>query len=289
MKLIRHGAPGAEKPGLMVDEGIRVDASAFGEDYDEPFFATDGLERLQTWLARQTRLSPLPDEVRLGPPTCRPSKLICIGLNYADHARESGMTIPDEPVIFFKATSAICGPYDDLTIPQGSAKTDWEVELAVVIGKKAAYVAPEEAMDYVAGYMLHNDYSERAFQLERGGQWVKGKSCDTFAPLGPFLATKDEIPDPHNLDLWLSLNGENVQESNTSNLIFGVPQLVSYLSRFMTLLPGDIISTGTPSGVGLGFKPPRFLKPGDVVEPGIEGLGASRQVARAYRQGEVRP
>jgi len=289
MKLIRHGAPGAEKPGLMVDEGIRVDASAFGEDYDEPFFATDGLERLQTWLARQASLPPLPDEVRLGPPTCRPSKLICIGLNYADHARESGMTIPDEPVIFFKATSAICGPYDDLTLPKGSAKTDWEVELAVVIGKKAAYVAPEEAMDYVAGYMLHNDYSERAFQLERGGQWVKGKSCDTFAPLGPFLATTDEIPDPHNLDLWLSLNGENVQESNTSNLIFGVPQLVSYLSRFMTLLPGDIISTGTPSGVGLGFKPPRFLKPGDVVEPGIEGLGASRQVARAYRQGEVRP
>ena len=289
MKLIRHGAPGAEKPGLMVDQGIRVDASAFGEDYDEPFFATDGLERLKTWLAKQTSLPPLPDEVRLGPPTGRPSKLICIGLNYADHARESGMAIPDEPVIFFKATSAICGPYDDLTLPKGSAKTDWEVELAVVIGKKAAYVAPEEAMDYVAGYMLHNDYSERNYQLERGGQWVKGKSCDTFAPLGPFLATTDEIPDPHNLDLWLSVNGENVQESNTSNLIFGVPQLVSYLSRFMTLLPGDIISTGTPSGVGLGFKPPRFLKPGDVVEPGIEGLGASRQVARAYRQGEVRP
>lgn len=289
MKLIRHGAPGAEKPGLMVDEGHRVDASAFGEDYDESFFATDGLERLQTWLARQASLPPLPDEVRLGPPTCRPSKLICIGLNYADHARESGMAIPDEPVIFFKATSAICGPYDDLTLPQGSAKTDWEVELAVVIAKKAAYVAPEEAMHYVAGYMLHNDYSERAFQLEQGGQWVKGKSCDTFAPLGPFLATKDEIPDPHNLDLWLSVNGERVQESNTSNLIFGVPQLVSYLSRFMTLLPGDIISTGTPSGVGLGFKPPRFLKPGDVVEPGIEGLGTSRQVARAYRQGEVRP
>ncbi len=284
MKLIRHGAPGAEKPGLIVDGGIRVDASAFGEDYDEPFFTTDGLERLKTWLAKQITLPPLPDEVRLGPPTCRPSKLICIGLNYADHARESGMTIPDEPVIFFKATSAICGPYDDVIIPKGSAKTDWEVELAVVIGKKAAYVAQEEAMDYVAGYMLHNDYSERTYQLERGGQWVKGKSCDTFAPLGPFLATTDEIPDPHNLDLWLSVNGENVQESNTSNLIFGVPQLVSYLSRFMTLLPGDIISTGTPSGVGLGFKPPRFLKPGDVVEPGIEGLGASRQVARAFEQ-----
>ena len=287
MKLIRHGAPGAEKPGLMVDEGLRVDASAFGEDYNEPFFATDGVERLQTWLAKQTSLPPLPEEVRLGPPTCRPSKLICIGLNYADHARESGMAIPDEPVIFFKATSAICGPYDDLTLPQGSAKTDWEVELAVVIGKKAAYVAEEEAMGYVAGYMLHNDYSERAFQLEQGGQWVKGKSCDTFAPLGPFLATKDEIPDPHNLDLWLSLNGEHVQESNTSNLIFGVPQLVSYLSRFMTLLPGDIISTGTPSGVGLGFKPPRFLKPGDVVEPGIEGLGTSRQVARAFEQARL--
>ena len=282
MKLIRHGAPGAEKPGLIVEQDRRVDASAFGEDYDEPFFATGGLERLKTWLAGEINLPPLPDDVRLGPPVCRPSKLICIGLNYADHARESGMALPEEPVLFFKATSAICGPYDDVILPRGSTKTDWEVELAVVIGTKAAYVAEADAMDYVAGYILHNDYSERAFQLEQGGQWVKGKSCDTFAPLGPFLATKDELPDPHTLDLWLSVNGEKVQDSNTSNFVFGVPQVVSYVSRFMTLLPGDVISTGTPSGVGLGFKPPRYLKPGDVIELGIEGLGTARQVARAY-------
>ena len=287
MKLIRHGAPGAEKPGLILDEGLRVDASAFGEDYDESFFATDGLDRLKTWLAREISLPPLPDDARLGPPVCRPSKLICIGLNYADHARESGMALPDEPVIFFKATSAICGPYDDLILPRGSVKTDWEVELAVVIGKRASYVAEADAMDRVAGYMLHNDYSERTFQLEQGGQWVKGKSCDTFAPLGPFLATKDDIPDPHNLALWLTVNGQTVQESSTSNLVFGVPALVSYLSRFMTLLPGDVISTGTPAGVGLGFDPPRYLKPGDVVALGIEGLGASRQVARAYEPTEA--
>ena len=287
MKLIRHGAPGAEKPGLMLDDGLRVDASAFGEDYDEHFFATDGLERLKTWLASEIALPPLPDGARLGPPICRPSKLICIGLNYADHARESGMTLPDEPVTFFKATSAICGPFDDLILPRGSDKADWEVELGVVISKSASYVAEDEAMDYVAGYVLHNDYSERRFQLEQGGQWVKGKSCDTFAPLGSFLATTDEIPDPHNLALWLTVNGETVQESNTSNLVFGVPRLVSYLSRFMTLLPGDVISTGTPAGVGLGFKPPRYLKPGDVVELGIEGLGASRQIARAYEPTRV--
>lgn len=282
MKLIRHGMPGAEKPGLILNDGLRVDASAFGEDYDERFFATDGLQRLATWLASEISLPSLPDDVRLGPPTCRPSKLICIGLNYADHARESGMAVPDEPVLFFKATSAICGPYDDVVIPRGGTRTDWEVELAIMIGKKASYVAEEEAMAYVAGYVLHNDYSERAFQLERGGQWVKGKSCDTFAPLGPFLATKDEIPDPNNLRIWLTINGETIQDSNTSNFLFGVPQVVSYVSGFMTLLPGDIISTGTPPGVGLGFDPPRYLKPGDVVELGIDGLGSSRQVVRAF-------
>ena len=282
MKLIRHGAPGAEKPGLLLDGDLRVDTSAFGEDYDEHFFATDGPARLKAWLATEVSLPPLPDGARLGPPVCRPSKLICIGLNYADHARESGMAIPDEPVIFFKATSAICGPYDDVVLPRGGTKTDWEVELAVVIGKKASYVAEDDAMDHVAGYVLHNDYSERGFQLEQGGQWVKGKSCDTFAPLGPFLATPDEIPAPHNLAVWLSVNGETVQQSNTSNFIFGLAQVVSYVSGFMTLLPGDVISTGTPPGVGLGFKPPRYLKAGDVVELGIEGLGSSRQVARAF-------
>lgn len=282
MKLIRHGAPGAEKPGVILEKGIQVDTSSFGEDYDETFFATDGLNRLKAWLSKEVSLPPLEEGTRLGPPTCRPSKLICIGLNYAAHARESGMAIPEEPVIFFKATSAICGPNDDVVIPKDSVKTDWEVELAVVIGKKASYVSEEDAMDYVAGYMVHNDYSERAYQLEQGGQWVKGKSCDTFAPLGPYLATQDEIADPHNLDLWLTVNGEKVQDSNTSDLVFGVPALVSYLSRFMTLLPGDIISTGTPSGVGLGFDPPRYLQPGDVVELGIDGLGSSRQEARAW-------
>ena len=210
-------------------------------------------------------------------PPCEPSKIVCIGLNYADHAEESGMDVPPEPVIFFKATSAVCGPYDDVEIPRRSSKTDWEVELAVVIGKKASYVEEEKAMDYVAGYTLHNDYSERAFQLEMGGQWVKGKSCDTFAPLGPFLATIDEIQDVNNLKLWLKVNGEMKQNSNTSNFIFKIPKLISYISQFMSLLPGDIISTGTPPGVGLGFDPPQYLKAGDVVELGIDGLGQQKQ------------
>ena len=204
-------------------------------------------------------------------------------MNYAKHAAESGMDIPKEPVLFFKATSAIVGPNDDLIIPKGSQKTDWEVELAVVIGKKAAYVSEADAMEHVAGYVLHNDYSERAFQLERSGQWVKGKSCDTFAPLGPFIATKDEIKDPHNLDLWLTLNGETMQNSNTSDFVFDIPKQISYISQFMTLLPGDIISTGTPFGVGLGLKPQKYLKVGDVVELGIEGLGKSKQTAKAYQ------
>ncbi len=210
-----------------------------------------------------------------------PSKIICVGLNYAKHAAESGMPVPEEPVLFFKATSAICGPFDPVIIPRKSKKTDWEVELGVVIGRKASYVTLEEAMEYVAGYVLHNDYSEREFQLERSGQWVKGKSCDTFAPLGPWIVTKSEIPDPHNLRLWLKVNDELLQNSNTSDFVFGIPYLVHYISQFMTLLPGDIISTGTPSGVGLGFDPPRFLSPGDVVELGIDGLGVSRQVAKA--------
>jgi 2-keto-4-pentenoate hydratase/2-oxohepta-3-ene-1,7-dioic acid hydratase in catechol pathway len=281
MRLIRYGAPGAERPGLILPGGRRVDAAAFGEDYDERFFETGGLARLAAWVdERADALPEVPPDARLGPPCARPSKLVCIGLNYADHARESGMVVPPEPVVFFKATSAIVGPDDDLILPRGSTKVDWEVELAVVIEKRASYVAEEEAMDCVAGYVLHNDYSERAFQLERHGQWVKGKSCDTFAPLGPFLATRDEIPDPHVLDVWLTVNGETLQDSNTRNLIFRVPYLVSYLSQFMSLLPGDVISTGTPPGVGLGLTPPRYLKAGDVVELGIEGLGTARQVAR---------
>jgi 2-keto-4-pentenoate hydratase/2-oxohepta-3-ene-1,7-dioic acid hydratase in catechol pathway len=221
--------------------------------------------------------------VRLGPPLARPSKIVCIGLNYADHAKESGAEIPKEPILFFKATSAIVGPNDPIVIPKNSVKTDWEVELAFVIGKKASHVSEEQALEHIAGYVLHNDYSEREWQLERGGQWVKGKSCDTFAPIGPFIATTDEIPDPQSLKLWLKLNGELIQNSSTQQMIFGVRTLVSYVSQFMTLLPGDVITTGTPPGVGLGFKPPKFLQPGDVVELGVEGLGSSRQVAQAWK------
>lgn len=280
MKLIRFGNSGEERPGVLTPEGVRLDVSAFGEDYDEDFFARDGLRRLSDWLSAHADACPRVDEEqRWGPPVKRPSKLVCVGLNYAAHARESGMTVPTEPVLFFKATTAICGPNDDLRIPPGSEKTDWEVELAAVIGRRAAYVNEAEAMDYVAGYLLHNDYSERAYQLERGGQWVKGKSCDTFAPIGPWLTTRDEIADPHQLRLWLTVNGERMQDSTTSDLIFNIPQLVSYISRFMTLLPGDIISTGTPFGVGLGLTPPRYLRPGDVVELGIDGLGSARQRA----------
>ncbi|MCB0658232.1 MAG: fumarylacetoacetate hydrolase family protein [Saprospiraceae bacterium] len=281
MKLIRFGLPGAEKPGLL-DQGKRYDVSAFGEDYDEKFFASEGLVRLQRWFnSHQSECPVVPDEERLGPPMCRPSKIICIGLNYAKHAAESGMEVPSEPVLFFKATTAFCGPNDNVVIPRHSKKTDWEVELAVVIGQRASYIEKEDAMDYIAGYCLHNDYSEREFQIERGGQWVKGKSADTFAPTGPFLATKDEISDPHNLHLWLDLNGQRLQDSNTNDLIFDIPTSIAYISQFMTLLPGDMISTGTPAGVGLGLKPQRYLVPGDVVTLGIEGLGQSTQRAVA--------
>jgi 2,4-didehydro-3-deoxy-L-rhamnonate hydrolase len=283
MKLFRFGTSGQEKPGLILPDGRKIDASAFGEDYTEHFFASDGLKRLQTWASTQANSAPtVNNQVRLGPAIARPSKIICVGLNYKDHAAESKMAVPAEPILFFKATTSLCGPNDDLIIPKNSQKTDWEVELAVVIGKKATYVTESEAMDYVAGYVLHNDYSERAFQLERGGQWVKGKSCDTFAPVGPFLATKEEITDVHNLKLWLTVNGKTMQNGTTSNLIFNVPFLVSYISQFMTLLPGDIISTGTPAGVGLGFNPQIYLKPGDVVELGIDGLGSSKQNVKAY-------
>lgn len=283
MKLIRFGVEGNEVAGVQLDNGTRLDVSAFGQDYNEHFFGGDGIDDLKKWLDSNEATCPIiANDVRLGAPLCRPSKIICIGLNYAKHAAESGMQLPEEPVLFFKATSAIVGPNDDLIIPKGSTKTDWEVELAVVIGKKASYISQKEAMDHVAGYVLHNDYSEREFQLEREGQWVKGKSCDTFAPLGPFIATKDEIKDPHTLNLWLKVNGELLQNSNTSDFVFNIPESISYISQFMTLLPGDIVSTGTPFGVGLGFDPPRYLKPGDVVELGIEGLGTSRQVAKAF-------
>ena len=285
MKLFRFGEVGREKPGAVLVESKRLNVSAFGHDYDEEFFATDGINRLQAWLTEHADECPVVDEeVRLGQCIARPSKMVCIGLHFAGHAAEGGLEIPKEPVIFFKATSALCGPNDDLIIPKGSQKTDWEVELAVIIGKRASYVSKEEADKYVAGYALHNDYSEREFQLERGGQWVKGKSCDTFAPLGPYLVTRDDVPDPHTLHLWLKVNGAVLQDANTSDLIFDVPTLVSYLSKFMSLLPGDVISTGTPAGVGLGLKPPRFLSHGDVVELGIDGLGRSRQRAVSYER-----
>jgi 2,4-diketo-3-deoxy-L-fuconate hydrolase len=284
MKLIRFGESGRERPGLILPDGTRIDASGSCADYDETFFGSGGLERLARWRAQEGSAAPVVSNgVRLGPPVCRPSKIVCVGLNYRDHARESGMAIPQEPVLFFKATSAITGPNDDVIIPKNGTKMDWEVELAVVIGRRATYVERDEAAGYVAGYVLHNDYSERSFQLERGGQWVKGKSCDTFAPLGPFLATPDEIQDVHDLRLWLKVNGESKQCGSTRELIFDVPTLVSYISQFMTLLPGDIISTGTPPGVGLGQSPPRYLVDGDEVELGIDGLGSSRQRVRAYR------
>ncbi len=283
MKLFRFGNEGSEKPGVITTEGKKIDVSAFGQDFNEQFFANNGIADLTNWLGNNQNACPeVSDDERLASCVARPSKIICIGLNYAKHAEESGMAAPIEPVVFFKATSAICGPNDNVIIPRNSKKTDWEVELAVVIGKKASYVTKEEAYDYVAGYCLHNDYSEREFQLERGGQWVKGKSNDTFAPLGPYMATKDEIPNPHGLRLWLSLNGKVIQDSNTDDMIFYIDEVISYLSQFMTLLPGDVISTGTPAGVGLGMKPPLFLKAGDVVELGIDGLGAQKQTALCY-------
>jgi 2,4-didehydro-3-deoxy-L-rhamnonate hydrolase len=282
MKLIRFRENGVVKPGVIINDKY-LDASSFGEDYDEQFFEKDGLQRLQQFIeTKHEGLPELPQNISLDSPFARPSKIICIGLNYVDHAKETNAAVPKEPIVFFKATSAIVGPYDDVIIPKNSNKTDWEVELAVVVGKRASYVQETEALEYVAGYCLHNDLSEREFQLERGGQWVKGKSCDTFAPMGPFLATKDEVANVDNLRLWLTVNGKVMQDGNTANLIFKIPFLISYLSQFMTLLPGDVISTGTPAGVGLGFNPVIYLKQGDVVELGIEGLGTSKQNVKAY-------
>ena len=284
MKLLRFGDPHRERPGVQLGDGTRIDVSAAAPDYDESFFAHDGIERLREWLAANAASAPrLPAGVRLGPPLARPSKIVCVGLNFRDHAAESGMAAPAEPVLFFKSTSSMCGPNDAVIIPKGATKLDWEVELALVIGRRAAHVAPEDAAAHIAGFVLHNDYSERAFQLERGGQWVKGKSADTFAPLGPWLVTRDDIADPQRLGMWLTVNGETRQKSTTANMIFDVFTLVSYVSQFMTLLPGDVISTGTPAGVGLGMKPePTYLRPGDVVALGIDELGSSRQEVVAY-------
>ena len=284
MKLIRFGEAGKEKPGVQLADGTRVDVGAAVREYDESFWTDGGLQKLEKWLAGNAASAPrVAASVRLGPPIARPSKIICIGLNYSDHAIESSLEIPKEPVVFMKATSSLVGPNDPVVIPKNAEKLDWEVELAVIIGKKASYVSKEQALEFVAGYALHNDYSERSFQLERGGQWVKGKSCDTFAPLGPFLATRDEVPDPGHLRLWLKVNGEQRQNGDTAKMIFDVPTIVSYLTQFMTLLPGDVISTGTPAGVGLGMKPPRYLKAGDLVDLGIDGLGESQQKVVAWK------
>ena len=279
MKLARYGEPGAERPAVLLDDGTRIDASGQVRDYDEAFFSGGAIDELRRWAAADQGAAPrIPAAARIGAPIARPSKIVCIGLNFRDHAAESAMDLPKEPVIFFKSTTALAGPNDAVRIPRGGTKLDWEVELAVVIGRTASYVDERQALEHVAGYALHNDYSERTFQLERGGQWVKGKSADTFAPIGPFLATRDEIPDPQALGMWLTVNGDTRQRGTTANMVFGVAALVSYVSQFMTLLPGDVISTGTPAGVALGMKPePVYLRPGDVVELGIEGLGRSRQ------------
>ena len=285
MKLIRFGKQGKEKPGILLSNDEKIDVSSFVSDYDEKFFESGGLVSLKDWLNENVSSAPrLDDSIRLGSPIARPSKIICIGLNFKDHAAESGFDAPDEPLIFGKATSAICGPYDNIIIPRGSEQTDWEVELGVVIGKKTSYVDQDQALDHVGGYVLHNDVSERAFQKDRGGQWIKGKSADTFAPMGPFMATPDEIDNISDMRMWLNVNGENMQDGNTSNLIFSVDHVVSYLSQFMTLLPGDVISTGTPAGVGMGMNPEKYLKPGDVVELGIDGLGSSKQNVVAYEE-----
>jgi len=282
MKLIRFGEAGKEKPGILIGEK-RFDVSSIVKDYNEIFFEENGLDKLKKALESNPVLPEVDENVRLGSPVARPSKIICIGLNYVDHCLETNAPIPTEPIIFFKSTTSLCGPNDNLIIPKNSEKTDWEIELAFVVGKKASYVEESEALDYVAGYALLNDYSERAFQIERGGQWAKGKGCDTFAPLGPFLATQDEIADVNNIPMWLTVNGKKFQNSNTSNLVFKIPFLVHYLSQFMTLLPGDIISTGTPPGVGLGIKPePVYIKPGDIIELGMDGLGSSKQHAVSY-------
>lgn len=284
MKLLRFGKEGEEKIAVQV-AGKNYDVSAFGEDYNEFFFATNGTSRLKEFvMANLANLQEIPANSRLGSPFARPSKIVCIGLNYKDHAAETGAAIPAEPIIFMKSTTALVGPNDKVMIPKNSVKTDWEVELGIVIGKKTSYVEVEEALDYVAGYVLHNDVSEREFQIERGGTWDKGKGCDTFAPMGPVMTLKDEIPDINNIRLWLKVNGKTFQDGNTSNLIFDVPFIVSYVSKFMTLLPGDVISTGTPAGVGLGFNPPIYLQEGDVMELGADYLGAQRQEVIAYKK-----
>lgn len=284
MKLFRWKKDGKILPGIIMNESY-YDVSVLGEDYNEEFFETDGLSRLKALIGKNRQdLKKLNEPVRFASPIARPSKIVCIGLNYADHARETKAQPPQEPVIFLKSTTALSGPFDPIIIPRNSKKTDWEVELAIVMSKKASYVKESEALDYIAGYCLHNDVSEREFQIERSGTWDKGKGCDSFAPLGPFLATPDEIQNIDKLRLWLKVNGKTMQDGTTADLIFKIPFLISYISQFMTLLPGDLISTGTPAGVGLGMNPPVYLSPGDIVELGIDGLGNSRQELVPYHE-----
>lgn len=280
MKLIRFGSLGHEKCGVILADGSEIDVSAEFPNFDEAFFASDGLTRLDLACRERGSSFPrVPENVRLGCPINRPSKIVCIGMNYSDHAAELNIKRPSEPVVFLKATSALTGPHDGLSIPIGSKKMDWEVELAMVMKKTVTRVSIEDAVSCIAGYVLLNDYTEREWQFDRGGLWVKGKGGDTFAPLGPWLVTPDEVPDPHQLRLWLTVNGAIKQDGNTSNLIFNLPFLIHYVSQFMTLLPGDVLSTGTPAGVGFGMKPPQFVQPGDVIELGIDGLGRQRQTA----------
>jgi len=281
MKLVRYGTAGREKPGMLDAHGALCDLSQVVDDIAGDALTNESVERLRA--LDPEALLKVEGAPRLGAPVGRVGKIICVGLNYADHAAESGQPVPKQPVIFMKATSAIAGAFDDVVMPRGAAKVDWEVELGVVIGDAARDVPRETALDHVAGYLIVNDVSERAFQFDHGGQWVKGKSCDTFAPLGPWLVTRDQVPDPQNLAMWLSVNGHRYQDGNTRTMVFDVAALVSHISRYMTLEPGDVISTGTPPGVGLGQKPPVYLKPGDVMELGIEGLGVQRQRVAAAR------
>lgn len=280
MKLVRFGSLGAEKPGLLDSDGSIRDLSSVVDDIDAEVLTSEGMARISNYSVEALPI--VSGNPRIGCPVARVGKFIAIGLNYYDHAVEVGAPVPDEPVIFMKATSCIQGPDDHIMIPRGSSKTDWEVELGIVIGNRAAYVEPAEALGHVAGYCVVNDVSERAYQIERGGTWDKGKGCDTFGPIGPWLVTADEVPDPQSLNIWLDVNGDRMQSGNTKTMIFDVPTIVSYVSQFMTLEPGDIITTGTPPGVGLGMKPPRFLNPGDVVSLGIDGLGSQRQDVVAW-------
>jgi len=279
MRLIRFGQAGQERPGVLLSDGRRLDLENYCKDFSCDFFAEGGADRLRRWVRdNEGKAAEVDGDVRLGPPIPRPGKIICVGLNYAAHAREfMGREVPDEPVLFMKASSAVCGSDDDLVIPTGSHKLDYEVELAMVIGKLARNISEDNAMDHVAGFCMINDVSDRSWQKEHEGQWTKGKSADGFAPLGPWLVTTDEIEDPDNLMLWLDVNGEPRQRGNTNDMIFSLPSIVSYISRFMTLEPGDVIATGTPSGVAMAMKPPQWLQPGDVIEMGIDGLGTSRR------------